>query len=375
MDYNNRNAAPIAPLWAAGVPDKPLEWFYPNVFVSGELNGIQGMPGCGKTFLMCEIAAQTSVGGIVQGVIDENDVVELPCGNVLYLSGDDAPERLKERLTACGADLSKIAFAPEGALPQIGSPEMAGLFAQIDPTLCVIDTLQHFVGKSSASDMTAITTALQPLQSLARRYTTTVVVVMHVSKNAAQGGGGDSTAFSIGSYAIAGIFRTLWTLGRLKDESGKAIATRALCQSKNNYAERDPNALLFELRNGFHWIGVDDDLTAEDLYGKGKTGRGRPPEKKDAVKSEVLRLLADGEPMLSAELERKVCEVTRCAVRTVKTARDELGVQSYQSGRHWYSVLQGQSAENDSERNKQREPVKPSKIKTLRLSSVSECSK
>jgi hypothetical protein len=75
MDYNNRNAAPISPLWAVGVPDKPLEWFYPSVFVRGELNGVQGIPGDGKTWLMCEPAAQTSVGGIVQGTLDENDVV------------------------------------------------------------------------------------------------------------------------------------------------------------------------------------------------------------------------------------------------------------------------------------------------------------
>jgi hypothetical protein len=76
-------AAEISPNWASGVPDKPLEWFYPNVFVRGELNGLQGIPGDGKTWLMCELAAQTSVGGIVQGVADENDVAELPCGNVL----------------------------------------------------------------------------------------------------------------------------------------------------------------------------------------------------------------------------------------------------------------------------------------------------
>jgi hypothetical protein len=97
MEYNNYNAASIAPLWAVGVPDKPLEWFYPNVFVRGELNGVQGIPGDGKTWLMCELAAQTSVGGIVQGVLDENDVAELPQGKVLYLSGDDAPVKRASR--------------------------------------------------------------------------------------------------------------------------------------------------------------------------------------------------------------------------------------------------------------------------------------
>jgi len=85
--------------------------------------------------------------------------------------------------------------------------------------------------------MSAITTALQPLQYLARLYNTAVVVVMHISKFAAQSNGGDSTSFSIGSYAIAEIFRTHWTLWRLREESGKPSATQALCASKNNYAE------------------------------------------------------------------------------------------------------------------------------------------
>jgi hypothetical protein len=263
----------------------------------------------------------------------------------LYLSGDDAPERLKERLTSRGGNLSKIAFAPEGSLPQIGSPEMSELFARIRPTLCIIDTLQRFINGASPNDMSAITTALQSLQLLARQHNTAVVVIMHVSKFAAQGNGGDSTSFSIGSYAIAGIFRTLWTLGRLKEENGKPAATRTLCVSKNNYAEFDPPALLFELRGGFRWVGVNFDLIAEDLYNKKKT-KGRPAEKKETVKFEILRIPGGGEPVLSAELEQKVIDATDCSERTLQAAKGDLGVVCCQSGRQWFSVLPGQSAIN-----------------------------
>jgi hypothetical protein len=301
------------------------------VFVRGELNGVQGIPGDGKTWLMCELAAQTSVGGIVQSTADENDVAELPLGNVLYLSGDDAPERLKERLASRGANLSKIAFAPEGSLPQIGSPEMLDLFAQTRPVLCIIDTLQHFIGGASCNDMGAITATLQPLQILSRQYNTAVVVIMHISKYAAQGNSGDSTSYSIGSYAIAGIFRTLWTLGRLKDASGKPTSQRALCVSKNNYVESDPPALLFELRDGFRWDGVDPNIFAEDLFTK-KNNKGRPAEKRDSVKTEILLLLEGGEPMPSAELETAVCGVTGCHPQTLKVAKKDLGVMCYQSG-------------------------------------------
>jgi hypothetical protein len=345
MDNFKQEKSPIVPLLAADVKDKPTEWFYPNVFVRGELNGIQGIPGDGKTWLMCELAAKTSVGGAVQGLEGNDDTVRLPLGKVLYLSGDDSPERLKERLVLQGANLTEIAFPPEGMLPQIGSAELTELFDQIRPVLCIVDTLQHFINGVSMNDLAAITRALQPIQALARQFNTAIVSIMHVSKFAASGNAGDSTSFAIGSYAIVGLFRSLWTLGRLKDEHGKPSATRALCLSKSNYAEIDPPAILFELRDGFHWVGVDFDLLAEDLYTRSRL-RGRPAEKRDAVKEEILRILGGGEPVLSSVLEEEVCKATGCHFQTIKTAKKELGVLVRKIGNEWYSVLPGKSTIN-----------------------------
>jgi hypothetical protein len=345
MENFKQEKSPITPLLAADVEDKPTEWFYPNVFVRGELNGIQGIPGDGKTWLMCELAAKTSVGGAVQGIEGNDSTVQLPIGKVLYLSGDDSPERLKERLALCGGNLSEIAFPPEGMLPQIGSAELTELFAQIRPVLCIVDTLQHFINGVSMNDLAAITRALQPIQALARQFNTAIVSIMHVSKFAASGNAGDSSSFAIGSYAIVGLFRSLWTLGRLKDEHGKPSATRALCFSKSNYTEIDPPALLFELRDGFHWVGVDFDLLAEDLYTRSRL-RGRPAEKRDAVKAEILRILGGGEAVLSSELEAEVCKATGCHINTLAMVKKELGVVSYQSGRLWYCRLPGQNTIN-----------------------------
>jgi hypothetical protein len=266
-------------------------------------------------------------------------------GKVLYLSGDDSPERLKERLALCGGNLTQIAFPPEGMLPQIGSAELTELFTQIRPVLCIVDTLQHFINGVSMNDLAAITRALHPIQALARQFNTAIVSIMHVSKFAASGNAGDSTSFAIGSYAIVGLFRSLWTLGRLKDEHGKPSATRALCLSKSNYTKIDPPALLFELRDGFHWVGVDLDLLAEDLYTRSRL-RGRPAEKRDLVKGEILRVLGGGEAVLSSELEADVCKLTGCHINTLAVAKKELGIISYQSGRLWYCRLPGQNTIN-----------------------------
>jgi hypothetical protein len=104
------------------------------------------------------------------------------------------------------------------------------------------------------------------------------------------------------SRAIS-LFMDTW---RLKDEHGKPSATRALRLSKSNYAEIDPPALLFELCDGFHWVGVDFELLAEDLYTRSRL-RGRPAEKRDLVKGEILRVFGSGEAVLSSVLEEEVC--------------------------------------------------------------------
>jgi hypothetical protein len=50
--------------------------------------------------------------------------------------------------------------------------------------------------------------------------------------------------------------------------------------------------------------------------------------------------------MLSTELEQKVIEITGCSTRTLKSVKKDLNVESFQSGRQWFSALPGQSAKN-----------------------------
>jgi hypothetical protein len=90
-------------------------------------------------------------------------------------------------------------------------------------------------------------------------------------------------------------------------------------------------------------VGVDADISAEDLFSKSKRQRGRPAKKKDNIKAEILRLLGSGDPMPSADLEAEVCKITGCHPNTLTGAKKELGVESYQSGRQWFSVLRGQN--------------------------------
>jgi hypothetical protein len=74
--------------------------------------------------------------------------------------------------------------------------------------------------------------------------------------------------------------------------------------------------------------------------------KGRPAEKRDLVKAEILRLLESGEPMPSAELESAVCAAVSCHKNLVISTKNEMDVKSYQSNRQWFSVLPRQNTIN-----------------------------
>ena len=301
----------IIGLCAADVVTKDVRWLWKHVFVQGGLNSIQGMAGIGKTFLLCAISAAVSTGGSVQSVDDGME--KIPRGNVLYLSGDDdASTTLVPRMKNFHVDLNRVFFAPENMLPAIGSVEMEQLFEEHRPTLVILDTLQHFIhGKTDSNSANGITSALQPLKVLAEKYDSAVVVIQHISKMSAGGNGGSSVNFGIGSAAINGLFRSVWTLGRFKDRVTKEVTDiRAIAPSKTNLVVGDPPSITFELsKNGFMWAGTDNTITAEELYEAQKKPMGRPSDLGERVKDTIYNLLSDG-ALQSKVLEAKVLDAT-----------------------------------------------------------------
>ncbi|GHV32727.1 hypothetical protein FACS18949_04570 [Clostridia bacterium] len=329
-------------LCAADVEVKAVSWLWRDVFVQGALNSIQGIAGIGKTFLLCAVSAAVSNGGGVQSA--NGNTERLQCGKVLYLSGDDDPATtIVPRLNAFNANLDNIHFAPQDALPPIGSAELEQLFAAATPTLAIVDTLQHFLpAKTDLNSANSTTVALQPLKVLAEKYNCSVVVIQHISKISASGNGGYSVNFGIGSAAVNGLFRSVWTLGRLKDDDGKASITRALSPSKTNLVAGDPPSILFDLslESGFQWAGIDGDITAEQLYSPEKKPAHRPNDRVERAE-EVIRdiLCAATEPIRVTDLQQQVIDTVGCSERTYKTARKKAGVISSKAGDVWYASL------------------------------------
>jgi hypothetical protein len=102
--------------------------------------------------------------------------------------------------------------------------------------------------------------------------------------------------WGLGSVAIAGLFRTLWTIGELRNlQDGKyEPRTRAVVCSKANLMKDKPPAKLYRISNGLVWCGIDDDISAFDLLAPDKK-RGRPSEQSDRAEDIIRELLANGE--------------------------------------------------------------------------------
>jgi len=312
------------------------EYLWQNVIIKGALNSVQGLAGIGKSFLLCAVAAAVSSGGVVQGADGEMERVEK--GRVLYLSGDDAPEMLKTRLKKFNADMSNIFFG--NGISPIGSTDMADMFEEVKPLLVIIDTLQHFLPRKT--DMNAVneaSLAVQPLKALAEQYNAAVVVIQHINKASANNGGGHSVTYGIGSGGINGLFRSVYTLGRLKEDDGKPSPVRVLASSKTNYVAGDVPAIKFTLtqKDGFLWAGIDANIIAEDLYCPIKRSRGRPAEQSERAEEIILRLLNDnGGEMLSLDLW-EAAESEGVSERTFKRAKADAGIVSLKKGKQWFS--------------------------------------
>ena len=322
----HHNKPNLTGLCAANVIIKPVTWLWKDIFVQAALNSIQGIAGIGKTFLLCAISAAVSSGGNVQSV--NGNLEKLVQGNVLYLTGDDdISTTLVPRMNYFTADLNKIYFAPDNVLPCIGSPQLEFLFDMHKPSLAIIDTLQHFIPeRTELNSANSTTVALQPLKILAEKYNCSVVVIQHINKISASGNGGFSVNFGIGSSAVNALFRSVWTLGRVKGEDGKPTGVRALAPSKANLVAGDPPSVLFELTaaSNFQWAGIDSSITAEQLYDTQRKRASGGESALDEAKEFLLDVLKDGKQpskeIISMSKQYGISEMT------LKRAREELQV-------------------------------------------------
>jgi len=221
----------------ADVEARSIDWLWPQRIAAGRLSLLVGRPGCGKSFLTCDMASRISTG------TPWPDGSPCPLGSVILICAEDDPaDTVRPRLDAHRADVSKVHMLRAVKRTDENGRESEVMFSLADIEalesalkqcndcrLVVVDPIGSFLGgKTDAHRDNEVRSVLAPVAALAEKYAVAVLVVCHTRKGTSTSA--DDTA--MGSRAFTGIARSVWHLSRDSEDQKR----RLLLPGKSNIA-------------------------------------------------------------------------------------------------------------------------------------------
>jgi hypothetical protein len=329
---------------AATVEMEALEWFWPNRFALGKIGIVAGLPDEGKGLLLSYMAA-CCTNAALSWPCSEG---EAPRGNVILLTAeDDLADTVVPRLTAAGADRSKVEIV--GMVHErdtkTGEPRqrMFSLVRDLDKlrakiaevgnvALIVIDPISAYLGIGEIDSFrdADVRAVLGPLKELAGETQAAIVALMHFNKKV------DVLNMMLricNSIAFAAASRHAFGVVDDPDNNRKLFV-----RGKNNLARKDDRALAFHFderevgtsqRSGkpivapfIVWEAGYVDVTATEALQA--VSEHKAPAARDLAKKFLLRILAK-RPMLVTEIE-DAAKAERISVRTLARAKAALNI-------------------------------------------------
>lgn len=318
------------------ITPKKLRWLWPQRIPLGKITVFGGIPGIGKGLASIDVAARVSTG------CDYPDAKNpLPPSDVLILSGEDDPEdALVPRLTAAGADLSKVHIILSVRVKAGKQRQTRGLHLDEDVEaitemlrkfpaiqLIIIDPISDHLGGKKMWAEQEMRELLGPVASMAQERGVAVVCVMHPNKKE-----GLSAIYRIsGAVAFVGVARANWLFTKHPDCPDNSY----MLPLKNNYAPDSLRGLAYRISEvsvpiegsaepipRVEWLGEADVDANEALA---------PPQKKGAssradAKAFLSAFLAGGPQDASAVYTAAAAQ--GISERTLDRAKAELGVES-----------------------------------------------
>ena len=293
MDYEtNINSSAFIAKTASEFGDRQTVYIWYPYIVKDEINITMASGGSGKTYFSCLVAAYITTGKALPGDFKPPNGAQ----NVLLINGEETGELLKERLSACNADLEKVFIldlVDSVGLDFRANPKaLQELIQQYHPALTVIDPLQSFIGEEAdLNRMNVIRPIMQRLSKIAKEEDTAILLVMHVNKRPQTNNLNDSAN---GSSDFVNASRSALYLARDEEYDN----SRLVIHSKVNYSAPGKTVrFTFDNKGGIYWNGYSDidRYTIEEANRKRKT----PGEivKSNAVQTEtnetLIRALLD----------------------------------------------------------------------------------
>jgi hypothetical protein len=286
-----------------------------------------GKPKKGKSFLMLEVALAIALGEKALGSL------AVEAGRVLYLALEDGRKRLKKR---CQRILESRGWPPTKNLKLVTGnewPRMADgkanegglgklrewLAAHRDTKLVIVDTLAKFRPRTSrdatyASDYAVVA----DIKAVADEFGVALVIVHHLRKAAAE----DPIDQLSGTLGLGGAADTILVLERQRSDGVLKTIGR----------EGEDGELALE------WMGA----ACVWNHRPEATDDEDSPAKLDEARTFLRRTLANG-PLPATEV-RSRWEAAGLKEKTVRRAKDDLGIRSIFSGKRWAWSLRDEPA-------------------------------
>ena len=334
----------------ADVPMQSVAWLVPQLLPLGEVSLLGADGGTGKGLWQAQLIACVTTGK-TSGFFP---VPPAQTGKVLILAGEDDPGKvLKARLTAAGADMSRVMVVTSDAyFARTGSPlcipdtSFAKYVGKAAPALVIIDPLQSFLpaGVEMAS-RNQMRSALLPLKALCAKHGCAALISMHTNKRANVSG----RARLADSSDIWDIARSVLMMGR--DKNSEKLY---LSHEKSSYSAPARTALLHieqaQVEGVKTAVAVFDSRTDKKDADFVEERRVRTAQTKEDTAQAILNVLAESKlgSMPSTQLRAEVMKEMGCSDRTYIRAYGNLiksgeiikkNIRQQDGKNQWYSFL------------------------------------
>lgn len=321
---DRRRASPLnfTPDCLENVPIQNVSWLVEGLLPMGEVSLLGADGGTGKGIWQAQLIAYVTAGR-TSGFFPQPPE---KTGSVLIFSGEDDPGKvLKARLTAAGADMSRVMVVTSDAyFARTGSPlcipdtNFAKYVGKAAPALVIIDPLQSFLpaGVEMAS-RNQMRSALLPLKALCARHGCAALISMHTNKRANVSG----RARLADSSDIWDIARSVLMMGR--DKNSEKLY---LSHEKSSYSAPARTALLHieqaQVEGVKTAVAVFDSRTDKKDADFVEERRVRTAQTKEDTAQAILNVLAESKlgSMPSTQLRAEVMKEMGCSDRTYERA-------------------------------------------------------
>ena len=316
-----------------------MEWLWNNRIAKGKLAVFSGNPGCGKTFVICDIISRLTTG---RDWPDESPNINEAMEVLIFNDEDGAKDTLRPRFDVAGADCSKIHYAQGMKIQQNAKSttrmvtfdsDLAAIetYLEHNPSihLVVIDPLSNYLGQADMNKEQKLREVLTPIAKLANEKNITFIIVGHFNKR------NDVSAIHRlgGAVAFSGVARTV--LGFMENPEKKNEFYMML--AKTNF--KRALAMKYELVESeigdestakVNWLG-QSDANIDDIADIAKD-----PEKRITARAE--RFLKEIRvPMPTGDINR-TANALGLSSRAVERARKELCMVTEKRGKVWYCL-------------------------------------